>query len=458
MNMKNIAKKIILIWMVLLSSVFARAQYSSVMVEDATLQDGGSTIVRKMSNTEVVTYFKGETSHRFTYENNSALTYIFRDLPPTFNEITVLDFKIIKDIVYFCGKNSNSGMGVLGTFFVLDLINTSLSSMQVDYFEISNTTELNRIEAYIDPVSTMPRLAAVGYNRFGPCGPWACGIWVDCEGYMPGSPPISCTVFESFYSALDVEQWSDVVLTDKWVVLVGFGDVGGQQGLMLRRFHKGMPTDPEIDNIYIFNEYDQVVWDETRAVFLKNNDIAVVYRGDRNTDVTDFTRFRVFDINNMVNINSQEYEVPHKSYIREMAYMEEADRVVLLNDFSTPVILSNFAYLIPYQTTSYTSVYVHDKEWRFMSLTNLDDYFFVGAGSFHFLMRDATASYPASNIYLSPGAPVLCPIDEVLKVKKIRNIIPRDFPMTPPMLQIMPIFGNGSARMVGPKVSGILNT
>lgn len=105
-----------------------------------------------------------------------------------------------------------------------------------------------------------------------------------------------------------------------------------------------------------------------------------------------------------------------------MAFMERANRVVLVNDFPSPVYMSNFAYLIPYQQTAYTSVYVNDSAWRFWSVTNLDGNYFVGTGCFHFLLRDASASYPASNDYST--TPSLCPADEVLKVAIINKVTP----------------------------------
>ena len=101
-------------------------------------------------------------------------------------------------------------------------------------------------------------------------------------------------------------------------------------------------------------------------------------------------------------------------------------------NFPTPAFLSNFAYLEPYQTTTYTSVFVNDDDWRFQSLTNLDGSFFVGAGGFHFLLRDVSASYPANNIY--SGGPALCPKDDVLKVAIIDDAIQNVFslPLPPP--------------------------
>lgn len=428
LSMNKMIKKFILISMLLLPSLYVRAQYSSVLAYDSFAADRGTTIVRNMSSTEVVTYVSNTETHRFTYENNSTLVYKYFELPsPAFDKIIINDFRIINDILYFCGTNNGSSKGVLGTFKVTELLNSVGTPVQIDYFDVLRTTDLNRIEAYIDPGTSNPRLAAVGYDRTGSCGPWACGVWVDCEGLMPGIAPTSLTVFGSFYSAPDAEQWFDVVSTDDWVVLVGCGYISGQQGITLRKFHKGYPTDPIINDIYFFQESETVVWSETRAVSLRTNDIAVAYRGIRNIDVSDFTKFRVFDIDRMLNINSQEYVVPYKSYLWELAYTETADRVVVLNDFPTPAFLSNFVYLIPYQSTGYTSVYAHDREWHFQSLTNLDGDFFVGSGvrPFHLLLRDATASYPAGNIYST--TPVLCPEDNVLKVAIIDNITPNSY-------------------------------
>lgn len=425
--MKKIAKKIVFICMLLALSFSAGAQYSSVMAE-GNLTDGGKAIVRNMSPTEVVTYVWAGPEQWFTYENSTTLTYKFFQLPsPDFDKNIINDFRIIDGILYFCGADNNSGEGVLGTFKATDLLNPVGSLVQVDYFNIVGTTELNRMEVYKDPGTGNPRVAAVGYDRNGGCSILAQGVWVDCEGYAPGGTPTSVSVFESYCSAPnDVEQWHDVVSTDDWVVLVGYGAVGGQKGIALRRFHKGNLTDPEMDNIYIFNESENVAWAETRAEFIKRNDMAVVYRGERIRNVIDFDKFRIFDIDNMANINSQEYEVPYKSYLWEMAYMPNAKLVVVLSDFPTPAFLSNFAYLEPYQTTTYTSVYVNDDDWSFQSLTNLNGTFFVGAGGFHFLLRDVSASYPANNFYST--TPVYCPSSSTLKVVIIDNIIMNLFP------------------------------
>lgn len=439
--MKKMTQKIVFVCMLLALSVSAGAQYSSVMAEDAGLTDGGKAIVRNMSPTEVVTYVWAGPKQWFTYENSTTLTYKYFQLPtPDFDKIIINDFRIIGGIVYFCGLDNNRGEGVIGTFNTTDFFG---SYGNIDYIDISRTTELNRMEVYQDPGTGDPRVAAVGYDRNGGCSVLAQGVWVDCEGYMPGGTPTSVSVFEAHCSAPnDVEQWHDVVSTDDWVVLVGYGNVGGQEGIALRRFHKGNPTDPEIDNIYIFNESENVAWSETRAESIRDNDMAVVYRGERIRNVIDFDKFRIFDIDNMANINSQEYEVPYKSYLWEMAYMPNAKRVVVLSDFPTPAFLSNFAYIEPYQTTSYTSVFVNDNDWRFQSLTNLDGSFFVGAGGFHFLLRDAAASYPANNIY--SGGPALCPKDDVLKVAIIDDAVQNVFPLPlpPPSNISSPSSGN----------------
>ncbi len=449
--MKKMAKKIIFVCTLLALSVSAGAQYSSVMAGDTGLTDGGKAIVRNMSPSEVITYVWAGTKQWFTYENNTSLTYSYIDLPTlSADNIIVNDFRIINGIVYFCGVDNNRGEGVLGTFKATDLLNPSGTPVPVDYFNIGGTAELNRMEVYKDPGTGTPRVAAVGYG-IGICGTMAQGLWVDCEGYMPGgTPPTSVSVFDSYCSAPnDVEQWHDVVSTDDWVVLVGYGKVGGQEGIALRRFHKGNPTDPEIDIIYIFNETENVAWSETRAESIQQNDMAVVYRGERSLNLVDFNKFRIFDINNMKNINSQEYEVPYKSSIWEMAYMPTAKRVVVLSDFPTPVFLSNFAYIEPYNTATYSSVFVNDEDWRFQSLTNLDGKFFVGAGAFHFLLRDVLAPYPANNIYLSPTAPTFCPMDQPLKVAIISNIVPFKF------FAILPSPGsNQMMRSTTPFLSG----
>ena len=404
-------------------SPIAWAQFSSVMAYDTP--DGGATIVRNRSASEVITYVYTNGKHRFTYENNTSLNYRYFELPsPTgFNKIEIRDFRIIDDVLYFCGANLGSNEGMIGCFKVAEMLNPPGILVNVDFFDVQYTSVLNRMEAYVDPATGSPRVAAVGY-RYGYCGANACGVWVDCEGFLPGSSPTNVSVFKSYYlGPTDNELWEDVVSTDDWVVLVGFGLVGGQRKIILRRFHKGLPTDPEIDKMYLYAESEPVVAEETRAVSIQTNDMAIVYRGIRTYNTTDFTKFRIFDIDQMKNTNSQEYLIPYKSYIWEMAYMKQADRVVVLNDFPTPSLLSNFVYLIPYQTSAYSSVFVND-DWHFYSVTNLDGGFFVGAGPFHFLLRDASAAYPANSV---TPPPALCPANYALRVGIIDNVAPNEF-------------------------------
>ena len=414
-------KKLLLITLLLMVSPFARTQFSSVMAEDPNYPRDAITIVRNLSNSEVITYVHDLGIHRFTYENNSSLFYNYIDLPsPYFDKIVVNDFRIVGEMLYFCGKNLALNCGVLGVIKATPLRGPLPINAQIDYFDVAGTTVLFIMDAYIDPATNTPRVAAVGYDRVSSCGMWACGVWVDCAGFMPSVTPSSLSVFNSYYAGPgNYEHWSDVVSTNEWVVLVGAGYYGGQEGLMLRRFHKGNLADPELDNLYFYPESESLIWEELRAVALNEDDIAVVFRGIRNNNVTDFTKFRVFDIGLMQNINSQEYVIPYKSLINEMAYMKGADRVVLVNDFPSPNYISNFVYLIPYQTTAYNTVYVHDQDWRFWSVTNLDGNFFVGSGCFHFLLRDASASYPAVNDY--SGIPPLCPENEELMVSIIEN-------------------------------------
>lgn len=418
-------KRILLIFILSLFPLTMRAQYTSVMSQDILIEETGYTIVRNLSDTEVITYIhglqSGQSVHRFTYENNSVLMYHYVDLPSLpFDSIIVIDFRIIDNILFFCGENTITKVGVIGTIDV-SALTISGATIHIDYIDIHGTEVLNRLVAYWDLNTGNPRVAAVGYkNRI--CNVWRCGVLVDCANFLPGSLSANIAAYDLYSGGLsDIEQCFDVVETDDWVVTVGYGRLGGQDGLMLRRFKKNAPMDPaELDNLYFYKVTEKVVPNETRAVHIKENDIAVVYRGERIPNVTDFTGFRMFEIHSMNNINSQEYDVPYKSYIHEMAYMKQAELAVVLNDFPISATKSHFAYLIPYQSASYNSVFVHDDEWDFMSVTNLDGKFFVGSGPFHFLLRDAMTGYPAYNTYLP--IPILCPEDMNLKISVNDNI------------------------------------
>ena len=434
-------KKILFFCAMLMFSPFVRAQFSSVMAEDPNYI-GNYSIVRRLSDSEVITYVRDDNHHQFTYENSSTLTYNYFDLPsPEFDKIIVEDFKIIDDMLFYCGENVDSNKGVVGTFYATSL--QSLGALvQVDYYYIDNTTDLDALEVYIDPVTNMPRLAVVGYNRVGNCGIWACGVLVDCDGCLPGVAPTSITVFESYYVAPnEMEQWQDVVATDNWVALVGYGHIGGRDGIIFRRYPKGNPFGTETKYFYFYAESESPIAEEIHALYLRDEDIAIAYRSVRDDNVSDVTKFRIFDIGLMSNVNSQEYVVPYKSQLGEMAYMKKADIVALLNFFSSPNYIANFVYMIPYQMTPYNSVFVHDDRWDFGSVTNLDGNYFVGSGCLHFLLRNAAAGYPANNDYT--GTPALCPEDIKLMVMIIDNVELTKTPNTlvflrPPILPNIP--------------------
>ena len=409
-------KKILFFCAMLMLSPFVNAQYSSVIAEVPNLSGDGITIVRNLSDSEVITYVKSNTIHQFSYEESSTMSYNYINLPSLdFDKIKVHDFRIINDVVFFCGEDTDNNYGVLGTFKAAELRPSISPTVHIDYFELSDIKTLTRLEAYIDPVSGNPRVSAVGYSRIGPCGIWACGVMVDCANFLPYGTTANVSIYNSYYDNIlnENELWYDVVATDKWVVLVGFGHLGGQEHLTLRKFPKGNPTDPEMDFLYFYNEPRYVANEETFAVHLKDDEMAVSYRGTHLVNVTDFADFRIFNLNTMLNINSQEYLVPYKSYLDEMAYMNKPNYVVSLHHFPTPTFGANFVYLIPYQTSPYTSVYAHDT-WDFRSVTNLDNNYFVGTGYFHFLLRDASASFPANNTYSS--TPLLCPESEKLDI------------------------------------------
>lgn len=431
-------KRILLLVFLLMLSSFAEAQFSSVMTEDPNYRSDSPTIVRRLSDTEVITYVRAISLHRFTYENNSTLSYNYIDLTSSpFDNIVINDFRIIDDLIYFCGSNISSGFGVLGVIKASYLLSSLGTTVPVDFFDIQGTSELYRLDVYIDPTTNTPRVTAVGYYRNPSCGMWACGVGVDCAGLMPGTLAPTCSVFYSYNnSPLDIEHWEDVVSTTEWVVLVGAGYLNGQEGLFLRKFPKGNPSDPEVFNIYFYPESESLMWNEVRAEYLKENEIAVVYRGTRVDMVTNYTKFRVFDISSMANFISQEYVVPYKCFIHEMAYMERAERVVLASMFPSPVMMAHLVYITPYLNVPYPTVYVHDKLWNFCSVTNLDDDYFVASGCFHFLLRSASASFPAYNGYSLD--PPYCPEEEQLNVEIIENIDPDVSPNPPAPVIVLP--------------------
>lgn len=114
----------------------------SVSAQQAVTQaqfpyDITKTIVKELSFPKTVSYVETTNSHYFCYADNS-MTVNCHEIDPN---IFVRDFKILDDVVYFCGYDITNGcQGVWGHFRVVDLMSGSMPYETYRGFSCSKNT------------------------------------------------------------------------------------------------------------------------------------------------------------------------------------------------------------------------------------------------------------------------------------------------------------------------------
>ena len=405
-----------------------QAQYGSAIVYDTPLYGlFPHSVVRNWTATEVIEYH-GDTQRPdiyqgyFVYKDNTTLFYNYAKMP---DNIVVYDFRIFNDIVYFCGENKSTNEGVLGCFECMELKMLPPPPYEVHYkyAPIGSSTQLNRIVVYKDPISSVLRVVALGYNSIVPCpGSYFCNMAVECRGLNPGGGTIFYSTRQA-YSMANYEQWTDIVATDNYLAIVGFSQIGSDKGLIIRRCDPSDPLGPMMDDIYMYPFTEDLSIESIKALSWRNDTIIMAYPW-RSQIGNNYTDIRFFHLGSMQNTKAEQYKNPSKTELYEMAYLPTSKKVIILEDFDctgSGQFSSCFVYINPLASTlPYSTPYVYDKTYRFKSVTNLDGNYFVGSGHFCFLMCDVNLSFPINNNSSTPIP--FCPNNEFVIVSEDRVI------------------------------------
>ena len=129
---------------------------------------------------------------------------------------------------------------------------------------------------------------------------------------------------------------------------------------------------------------------------------------------------RVFDIDNMVMVNSQEYTVPEKSEVANIVYIPEDKSLVCMHDFKTPLgaFNTNFVYLDPYATNTYNTDIEYRKAEFFGSLTR--------KGNKHYLASMGPKWFLKDKMMLGSYPNPTCPSTEAIKANILENYLEID--------------------------------
>ena len=399
----------------------AQAQYISVQASDGTFSSAGQTIVRSWTSNYVVSYYVDASFMPTMDLIDGSSGTIYRAQLPT--DVYIRDMYIDKatDILYFCGATTHIytwGMfnsdGIVGYIdlnsFLLSGFGLTMKYAYVNYTGYDYNC-INKLVGYDD--GGISHIVAVGEYRYI-SGYYVNGEYflVDCLDILSGSPIIEVAKFTPD------ERYYDVLLTDNFVVFMGFDRDPLVQSLCYRKTDPYNIHDPMFDNIHYYSpDYD--VLSITYSTVMPEDHVATTYMSK--DAVGNFTtRIRVFDIVNDLNVNSEEYYLNDKTKPDGITYIPADNSLVVMQQFYATSTLShnsNFVFIDPFATAGYTSAMDFKQNEYFQSLTVHDaSYYLAGAGAIWF-MRDKTQVLTHSNS-------LDCPLEEDIKIDIINNIQP----------------------------------
>lgn len=400
----------------------AHAQYTSLHAYDPSHLNGGWTTVRNWDDDRIVTF----------YVNPGYVPMIeILELPTnTVHWAPLPSMVFIKDMVvdarngmlYFCGSTSYntynwgsnySGVGLLGW---IDLNSVLAGYVNMEYYEILNSgytvDAVNRLVEYDD--GGLSHIVAIGEECYHQGNyTYSKHYFIDCMmNVAASSAAVDVEPFSQY------ERYRDVLLTDKFVVFVGYDTNPSTSSICYRKTDPYNVHDAIFDDIHVFyNGNDALSLTHSTAMLKRDNEIATTYFSiNSNGDFV--TRIRVIDVANDANIYSQEYIIADKGEPNDIVYIQKDSSLVLMQDFytnSTSSYNTNFVFIEPYATSSYNTVVEFRQGVFFGDLSaRRSDQYLAGAGASWFFKSKPVPAWTFT--------PTVCPSYERMRIKVIDNL------------------------------------
>ena len=276
-----------------------------------------------------------------------------------FSCVTIYDFAILEDRVYFCGKRNTptDSTGFIGVFQVNDLINGNPITYGVR--DISGTRTLKRLEVY--KYGNATHIVAIGEldvslasNKNG-----ACFVAMD-DKLSPGFHYRVLSGSTSFYPTF--ERMKDIVVTDMYVATVSSSYYSS--GFFVRRFDLDTPEDPtlQMSYEYTFPNYQYFALALSGRISMCKITKNYVVIGTSAGELVPYNeRHFVFlnyiDLYNMGIMRNN--EIPRLNKLNEifkMVYSVDTRRLLLLENwdlFNVERLNQSITHIYPNATTSY---------------------------------------------------------------------------------------------------------
>ncbi len=332
------------------------------------------TIVREYIFPATVSYVETASEHYFSYADASMTV---RNVEISY-DITVTDFAVHNNLVYFCGYNNFTGYGVWGWFDVTYLIAGTLNYYIYDNFECSGSYADSLFSLAVFEEQGQLHVATVGSTIDGTGNKWPCLI--DITGTEGVATGWNYRIGLSQCNLIKPNRNTRVCVTDNYVVTAGEMDISYcSEGYRFHRrsdvFLAGGPQ----DSVYTFTSYGE--WSNHNGIDMAmthtNGDSvasAVYWYGSGSYTNPAGILVNVYDINQVITswAVSPVYsgQVNTSNIIRDLVYSPIYKELVLLTNFNFPTLTGSAIVEMPYPLTNIKYIILQDQTHTSLDLYN----------------------------------------------------------------------------------------
>ena len=397
-------KKIPILTCLFLVCFAANAQPKSLYAVDPSLSAGTATIVRNWGSNRVIAYYEFGGKQNIDMLESTSTTIHRATLP---EHLFLKDIFVDNGIAYFCGSSTEfvTSVGIVGYFYLSELLSTSVN---VHYICNSDVTSVNKLVEYKNGGAS--HVVALGERR------WVVAPYSYIRHFVIDCPDIVNPVPVPYTTAPFTadERYFDMVLTDNFVAFTGYNIVTALNAICMRKCLRGATFGGVIDTMHYYPTKTTEAYSKMHSTRLFDDQCATSYLY---IDTGPKTRIRTLDVATNAITHSQQFDMPDKSEPKEMVFVPNHKKIVMLEDFQAPSgnSYSNFVDIIPWATSAYITDLENKPGAWFNSLTEIDNHCFIAGKGTEWFFRDKN--------YSPTGTPDPdCPTVEAIRVYPIDTI------------------------------------
>lgn len=369
-------------------TTMAQTSYNSAIQK---FNFGNQTIVRNWDDQYVISHFSENGSSYFLCSDfsdflNPYSSYCFNSSAfysdPLPSNYYVTDFRILKDIVFFCGTNQTvSGtVGMVGFFELNDFITGNFYPTIID---IISTCRINKITVYENNGDF--KIAAIGQKNQTPTE-WNI---IEIDDVMAPSPLY--VTHSTGSSPSDFERLDDVLYTGNSVVFIGTRVVPSASFYTCFIRIMDNPATFNISTNYnniFYIPLSSEINAQTYSALMENGKISIAYVKYNIGFPSEFrTRVRVVDLStptNPQNTFSQEFDIDGKLDPDGIVYSSSARKLIILQPVSYFYNqYPQFIYIDPYTTSNYITDLSYFLGDSYSSVDIYNNNNFIAVGDVH---------------------------------------------------------------------------